>query len=447
MVLQEKNASNWIKHHLVLTIIALILGFLTIKGIAGAIMSGNPFSLRQIVLSAVSQNVKEDENGNTNILLLGIGGEGHDGSNLTDTIIIASIDKDNNSISMLSTPRDLYVNNLEVGWGSRINGVYQFILDKNEDKDEAMRVLIEQIQDIYGIKIQYFAKVDFKGFVDVVDALGGVEVSPTESLIDQFYPGPDGSSQMYDPLYIKAGTQTLDGATALKYARSRETSSDFERAKRQQEIIVAMKDKALSAGFLLNPVKIKNLYSAISSNFETNMTTAEMIYLAKISEQFDRSSILQQVISDEAYKSAGFVYGPDRNLYGGAAVLIPTYGDFTEFKDFAKLFLFNQEIFIQQTPITVLNGTSTEGLAVDVKLYLKRYGFNVVDHGNAPEKGIAQTTIQSDEDTYELLNDLLPGERLDQVEENPGIVITLGEDFLEFYTDNSAKFYASYFYQ
>ena len=410
-------------------------------------MSGNPFSLRQIVLSAVSQNVQEDENGHTNILLLGIGGEGHDGSNLTDTIMIASIDNSNKSIAMLSTPRDLYVNNLEVGWSSRLNGVYQFILDKNEDKDEAMRVLIEQMQDIYDIKIQYFAKVDFKGFVDVVDALGGVEVSPTESIIDQFYPAPDGSSRIYDPLYIKAGTQTLDGTTALKYARSRETSSDFERAKRQQEILVAMKDKALSIGFLLNPLKIKNLYSAISSNFETNMTTAEMIYLAKISEQFDRSSILQQVISDEAYKTAGFVYGPDRSLYGGAAVLIPTYGDFTEFKEFAKLFFFNQSVFIQQTPITVLNGTSTEGLAVDVKLYLKRYGFNVVDHGNALTKDIAISTIQSDKETYELLNELVPGEMVKQEDENTGIVITVGEDFLDFYKANSAKFYASYFYQ
>ncbi len=447
MDLQEKNTGNWIKHHLVLTILALILGFLTVKGVAGAIMSGNPFSLRQIVLSAVSQNAKEDANGHTNILLLGVGGEGHDGSNLTDTIMVASIDNSNKSIAMLSTPRDLYVNNLEVGWSCKLNGVYQFILDKNDDKAEAMRVLIQQMEDIYEIKIQYYAKVDFKGFVEVVDALGGVEVSPTENLIDQFYPAPDGSSHTYDPLYIKAGTQTLNGTTALKYARSRETSSDFERAKRQQEILVAMKDKAISIGFLLNPVKIKNLYSAISSNFETNMTTTEMIYLAKISEQFDRDSILQQVISDEAHKTAGFVYTPDRNLYGGASVLIPVYGDYTEFKQFARLFLFDQEIFIKQIPITVLNATGTEGLAVDVKLYLKRYGFNVVGHGNAEEKDLAKTTIRSDEETYNLLNELVPGEMISPEDEDTSIVITLGEDFLEFYNADPAKFYASYFYQ
>lgn len=435
---------------MILTIVALVLGFLTIKGVAGAIISGNPLSLSQIVLSAISQNVKTDGTGHTNILLLGIGGEGHDGSNLTDTIMVASIDAHDKTISMLSTPRDLYVNNLDVGWSSKLNGVYQFILDKNDDKDEAMRVLIKQMEDIYDIRIQYFAKVDFKGFVDVVDALDGVEVSPTENLIDPFYPAPDGSSETYDPLYISAGTQTLDGTTALKYARSRETTSDFDRAKRQQEILVSMKDKALSLGFLLNPLKIKNLYSAISSNFETNMTMSEMVYLAKISENFDRNSILQEVISDQAYKAGGFVYTPDRALYGGAAVLIPTYGDYTEFKEFAKIFLFNPDIFIKKIPITVLNGTTTEGLAVDVKLYLKRYGFNVVDHGNAPEKGVAKTTIKSDKDTYELLNELVPGERLnpeDNASGDASIEITLGEDFLEFYNANSAKFYASYFYQ
>lgn len=441
----EKKTSNWIKHHLILTIIALILGFLTVKGVAGAIMSGNPFSLRQIVLSAVSQTVKTDANGNTNVLLLGIGGEGHDGTNLTDTIMIASIDNSNKSIAMLSTPRDLYVNNLDVGWGSKLNGVYQFILDKHEDKDEAMKALIAQMESLYDVKIQYYAKVDFKGFVEVVDALDGIEVSPEENLIDPFYPAPDGSSATYDPLYIQAGTQTLDGKTALKYARSRETTSDFERARRQQEILVSMKDKALSLGFLLNPLKIKNLFSAISNNFETNMTTSEMIYLAKISEQFNKDSILREVISDQAYKTGGFVYTPDRSLYAGAAVLIPTYGDFTEFKLFANLFLFNQDIFIKQTPITVLNGTSTEGLAVDVKLYLKRYGFNVIDHGNAPEKGIAKTTIISDKATYELLNELVPGEYSKSPDET--ITIELGEDFLEFYNANSAKFYASYYYQ
>jgi hypothetical protein len=177
------------------------------------------------------------------------------------------------------------------------------------------------------------------------------------------------------------------------------------------------------------------------------MEISEMVYLAKISEQFDKDSILRQVINDEAHKAGGFVYTPDRNLYGGASVLIPTYGDFTEFKDFAKLFLFNHQIFINQTPITVLNGTSTEGLAVDVKLYLKRYGFNVVEHGNAPEKDIATTTIKSDEETYELLNELVPGEYEDLEEGETAIQITLGEDFLEFYNANSAKFYASYYYQ
>lgn len=455
----EKNTGGWIKHHIVLSVIALVLGFLTIRGVVGAIESGGPISLKEIVLSAVSQNVRRDTHGHTNILLLGVGGEGHDGSNLTDTIIIASVDNKNKSVAMLSIPRDLYVNNPEVGWGSRINSVYQFILDKTQDdKEKAMRVLIEQIESIFGIQIQYYAKVDFTGFVDVVDALGGIEVNPAEPLIDPFYPGPDGSLQSFDPLYIRAGEQTLDGETALKYARSRETTSDFERAKRQQEVLVAMKDKALRIGFLLNPMKLKNLYKVISKNFETNMTVSEMIYLAKLAETFGKDSILHDVYSDLAYEAGGFLYTPDRTFYGGAFVLTPVSGDYSEINEFAQLFLLNQDVYKNQTPITVLNGTTSEGLAVDVKLYLKRYGFNVVEHGNAAEKPLPTTRVfvnkdlnDADEHTLDLLKEILPGEYSEKIADTYGtegtIIIELGEDFLDFYKENSAKFYAAYYYQ
>lgn len=446
--------STWIKHHIVLSVVALILGFLTIRGVIGAIASGGPITLKEIVLSAVSQNVRKDSNGHTNILLLGVGGEGHDGSNLTDTIIIASVDGKNKSVAMLSVPRDLYVNNPEVGWGSRINGVYQFILDKTgENKEKAAKVLIEQVESIFGIEIQYYARVDFTGFTEVVDALGGIDVNPETPLIDPYYPGPDGSLQLFDPLYISAGPQTLDGEMALKYARSRETTSDFERAKRQQEVLVSMKEKALRIGFLLNPLKLKNLYNAVSQNFETNMTVSEMIYLAK-----NEGSILHEVFSDLAYTPGGFLFTPDRNLYGGAFVLTPVSGDFSELNGFAQLFLFHQDVYKNQTPIAVYNGTSTEGLAVDLKLYLKRYGFNVVEHGNALEKPVENTRVfvnkepsAADKATLDLLEEIIPGDYSDDVSnEYPGeavIIIVLGEDFMDFYNENSAKFYDFNYYQ
>ncbi|MBI4127412.1 LCP family protein [Candidatus Peregrinibacteria bacterium] len=442
------NTGSWIKHHIVLSIIALILGFLTIRGVFGAIQSGGPITLKEIVLSAVSQNVRRDTHGNTNILLLGVGGEGHDGSNLTDTMIIASVDAKNKSVAMLSVPRDLYVNNPEVGWGSRMNSIYQLILDKTGDnKEKAMKALLEQVETIFDLEIQYYAKVDFTGFVEVVDALGGVTVNLDEALIDPFYPGPDGSLQLYDPLYIGAGERVLDGETALKYARSRETTSDFDRAKRQQEVLVAMKEQAMQIGFLLNPFKLKNLYKAVSNNFESNMTVSEILYMGKLAEGFDADSISHVVFNDLAYESGGFLFTPDRNLYGGAFVLTPISGDFSELNLFAQIFLFNQEAYQNQTPISIYNGTSIEGLAVDVKLFLKRYGFNVVEHGNSLNKPVEVTNVSgSDDATLDLLEEILPGEYSGNGEEDK-IVIELGEDFIDFYKDNSAKFYDFNYYQ
>lgn len=461
--IENTETAKWVKHHLILTVLAIVLGILTIKGVLGAIASGNPFSIKQIVLSAVSHQVNTDSKGHTNILLIGVGGEGHDGSNLTDTMILTSIDKKNDKISMLSIPRDLYVKNEEVGWGSRINGIYQYMLDKEVSEDEAMRVLIEEVQELFDTEIQYFAKVDFKGFTEVVDALGGVEINLEENFSDPYYPAPDGSGIDYQALYIRAGLQTLDGETALKYARSRKTTSDFDRAKRQQEIIVAMKDKALRIGFLLNPSKIKNLYAAISNNFETNLNIGEMLYLAKLAESMTDDSIVHEVISDEAYKPGGFVYTPDRNLYGGAFVLAPIAGDFSELREFASLLLYHPSIFTNKTPIAVLNGTSTEGLATDVKLYLSRYGFNVIEHGNAESKTATETQIfpikqmnDEDEETVTFLNRLVPGEYVEEApseyapenySSNAGLVIVLGSDFLDFYEQNALKFYDAFYYQ
>jgi anionic cell wall polymer biosynthesis LytR-Cps2A-Psr (LCP) family protein len=126
----EEPAKTRVKSHIFVTIIAIILGFLVLKGAAMTVLSGENFSVKNVVFSAFSKNIEIDENGNTNILLLGVGGEGHDGENLTDTMIIASIDHDEKIISMLSIPRDFYVESDALGYGSKLNGVYELVSDK-----------------------------------------------------------------------------------------------------------------------------------------------------------------------------------------------------------------------------------------------------------------------------------------------------------------------------
>ena len=453
----EKQASRWLKGHLILTLVIVILGGFTLKGVVGAIRMGEPFSVKQIFMSAVTDGVEVDNYGHTNLLLLGMGGEGHDGAHLTDTMIVASIDHKNNVIPMLSLPRDLYVENEMVGWGTRLNGIYEFILEDTGSHEIAIAELQSEIETMLGIEIHYYAMVDFQGFEDIVDAVGGIEVNAETEIYDPFYPAAAGSGVTYDPFYIEAGIQELDGENALKYVRSRHTTSDFDRARRQQEVIGAIKNKALSLGFLLNPVKISNTFTAISDNFTTDMSVNDILNLASMADEFTTDSIISEVVNDLAYESAGFLYTPEREDYGGAFVLIPYTENFEELHMFAQLFFYHPDIYQNQTKIEVLNGTTTPSLAGLTKMYLHRYGFNVVSYGNATAKGQADTMIYvldeeavKKDETLDLLPSLTFGEistdiPVEYSAENwpteADILIELGEDFADYYDENNELFY------
>jgi polyisoprenyl-teichoic acid--peptidoglycan teichoic acid transferase len=120
-----------------------------------------------------------------------------------------------------------------------------------KSEDQGINYLAAKVSEITGQSINHYLVVDFRGFQKIVDVLGGVEVDVPHDLIDRMYP-VDGQDR-YTTLIIRMGLQHFDGSTALKYARSRHSTSDFDRSERQQAIIKAIKEKALSAGFLTNP--------------------------------------------------------------------------------------------------------------------------------------------------------------------------------------------------
>lgn len=452
---KSKGVKAWIKRHIFLSLLALILGFLTLKGVVGAIANGNPFSVKQIFISAVGQEVETDAYGHTNILLVGVGGEGHDGENLTDTMIVASIDHDTNTVSMISIPRDFYVENEEVGWGTRINSIYEYVIDETNDPLYAMDQLRGEIENIFDIELHYYAKIDFTGFVDIVDAMDGITVDVDQAIFDDAYPAPDGADYLYEPFYLEAGTQELDGETALKYVRSRHNTSDFDRARRQQQVITAIKDKAMSIGMLTSPGQIKDLYYAISSNFETDMELDEMLSLVDFAEDLTGDSILSAVISDDATAKGGFLYTPPREE-NDPYYLIPYAGEmnFVELQLFAQLFLYHPEVYAENVAIQVLNGTKEESLAGLTKMYLVRYGFNVVDYTNALDRETEDTLIiskmEGNEDTLDLLPSLTFGEITNTVPTEYSsvnwpteaqIIIILGQDFADFYKEHDELFY------
>ena len=208
--------------------------------------------VRNFILSS-DRNIKGQADDRINILLLGIGGEGHDGAYLTDTIILASIKPSTKQLSLISIPRDLIVP-IPGGYGYRkINSAdsYGEIQQKGNGAEFAKQV----VEQVFNISIHYYARIDFKAFKEIVDRVGGVEVYVDNTFTDNTFPTED---YLYRTISFKKGQQTLDGQNALDFARSRHGNnnegSDFARARRQQKIILALKDKLFSVNTIFNHV-------------------------------------------------------------------------------------------------------------------------------------------------------------------------------------------------
>ena len=185
--------------------------------------------------------MQKDHYGNVNMLLLGYGGDGHDGGYLTDSIIVASRNPEIGNISMFSIPRDLRVKYPNGGYG-RINGVFHNHM-RTKDHGEAASGFAADIGVMLGMPIPYYATIDFSAFKEIVDVIGGIDIVVPETLHDTAYPNE--ANRGYITFHIDAGLQHLDGDTALKYARSRHSTSDFSRSIRQQLILKGIKDKVL----------------------------------------------------------------------------------------------------------------------------------------------------------------------------------------------------------
>ncbi len=383
----EAKRSNNNHHHKVayLTVAAAIGVILVLIYIIFSLISNLNFSS---LIFSFGKELKTDSKGHTNFLLIGKGGEGHDGANLTDTLILASLDEKDQSVKMLSLPRDIYVDDLETG-PQRLNKVYDTYLLKY-DSIVAREKLEATVTDLTGIPIHYAVIVDFNGFVEIIDALGGIEVNVETAIYDPYYP-LDGTIR-YQTFSLSAGQQTLDGKTALKYARSRKTTSDFDRAKRQQQILSAAKEKALNLNILNDSGKIKDLYTSLSDNFETSLTVPEILELAKIGKDINTDNITTTVLNDDFTSCGGFLYSPSRELFGGAAVLLPATGDFAIIHRFAENYFYTNMIE-EQSPVQILNGTKTPGLAGKYLNVLSRECLNTVYYGNASTKEIEETTI------------------------------------------------------
>lgn len=344
--------------------------------------------------------LKGEETDRINILLLGMGGDGHDGAYLTDTILLSSLKPSTKEVALFSIPRDLTVP--VNGYWQKINSINAYAEQKS--KGSGGEVTSQSIGALFDAPIDYYVVADFNGFINIINEIGGIDVNVENTFDDYTYPvlGREDDPNYYaryEHLHFDKGWQKMDGITALKYARSRHAlgpeGNDFARARRQQLILEAVKEKLLSRQTLLNPIVIGKLISEFNKDVSTNLSAWEILKLWNNFKDVDRSKIINRVFSD----------APDGLLVsgrgdGGAYILTPRTGNFSEMKEAIKnVFIVNENkpaeipAIKDNASVIINNGTWIAGLAGKVSVELEKYNFKVLRTENAVERNHSSSII------------------------------------------------------
>ncbi|OGN10230.1 MAG: hypothetical protein A3C64_01865 [Candidatus Yanofskybacteria bacterium RIFCSPHIGHO2_02_FULL_41_12] len=334
----DKNKKR-LKRVAVLILILLIAGYSAFRlGSAfNTIEVNNETTFWQKFVSILSFNTAEPidknyvmpnkEENRFDILLLGIRGEdGPDakdaGPLLADTIMVVSYDKISKKASLVSLPRDLYVK-IKKNKNDKINTAYEYGVYGGG----GLNFTKELISKITGVYIDKAVVINFSSFEKIIDEIGGIDIALAKPFEE--------SGQWGYEFKLPAGVNHLNGQNALYYARSRYSSSDFDRSRRQQQVIFAIKDKLANLNFWSNPVKTITALNTLRGNIDTDLNiwnTGDLLNMAK--EINDSAKITKHVISTE-----NLVYESREN---NAYILLPVGDNFDQIKNFFKNL--NQEI-------------------------------------------------------------------------------------------------------
>jgi LCP family protein required for cell wall assembly len=232
--------------------------------------------------------------GRTNVLLLGIDRRNGTGwAYRTDTIVVVTLDPRTGAAGMLSIPRDLQVT--IPGHGSdRVNtaNVFGYRQDDSEGGPDLLKATMEAN---FGIPIDGYLMVDFAVFEEIVDTLGGIEVEVPRVLHDTRYPYPrPGDPHAFKTIHFEPGLQQMNGQRALEYARSRMSTTDFDRAKRQQLILLAIRERVLSTGAILRwPLLVKTVVDRVKTDMGLGNLTALALLMAKMEPSTLKQAVLE----------------------------------------------------------------------------------------------------------------------------------------------------------
>ena len=335
-----------------------------------------------------TKSVKGEDGNRINILLLGMGGENHNGGELTDTIMIASIKPSENEAALLSIPRDLYVQIPNTNINTKINAIKSYG-DKSKNNN-GMELLSSVVEEISGLEIHYFVQLDFQGFTKIIDDLDGIDINLENDINDPTYPNFNNG---YDPFYIEKGFHHLDGSTALKVARSRHSKmGDFDRIVRQQTIIKATKQKIFEKYESYDVILFNKMLSSLSDNLRTNLRLKELPRFYQITKEIKSHKITADVIDTQKYLNRTYV---------GMGYTLQAKDDSYEKIKQLSADMFNLEISeerkelieTESANIEIQNGTDSLDLANKVAFDLEEFGYRIINSTNISEPDFSGVMI------------------------------------------------------
>lgn len=345
------------------------------------VFHGNLITDAQALFSTTKLN--GESTGRVNILLAGYQGSASDEGPLTDSIMVVSLDTQNNTAFTMSIPRDLWVNAYGMGH-EKINAANTNTnFNQSGYFNGGMGQLQQVVEQKLGIPINYYALIDYTAFEDAVNAVGGITVNIQS-------PDPRG---LYDPNVDKAhggpvklpnGPVTLNGLSALALALARGDSpyaygfpqSDINRTQHQRQMLIALEQKATTAGVLSNPVTISKLVNTLGDNVTTNLTLPDVLRAAQLVRKVNTANI----------QSYGLTYGGTNSLLttytapDGEDALIPNAGldNFSQIQQYYQQITSNNPVVKESATVVVLNASSAIGIATKEEAALKAKGFDVI---------------------------------------------------------------------
>jgi len=405
---------------LLIVLLVGVLGYFWFHRITSKIFINHGKSSTTSVQSYLSSNVP------FNILLLGYGGGNHDGAYLTDSMMVVHIDPKNQKVFLISIPRDIWVKIPTDGETSsywKINAAYELGLDDTDypnkksqfkGSDGGGHLAEYMVGQVTGLPISYFVGMDFTGFKHTIDTLGGVDINVETAFTDPEYPidgketdlcghQPSEIPQLdqqaastspelvypcrYENLHFDAGLQHMDGERALSYVRSRHSlqdGTDFGRAKRQRNLLVAVKQKVFSAGFIPQVIPFM---TSLGDDFRTDLTLDDVKTLIQNTGSLNKYKIETLALTDQNYLI-------DTTSNDGQAILEPKDGldNWTSIHSYIA-----DQLSGKTEPIAAIvqveNGTTIPGLAGLATNKLKNDGIQVIDPITAKSQNNQVTTI------------------------------------------------------